>query len=125
MDQMVVDSLLDMLHGFRRDLLPLSGRPLGELILSPTTDLAVLQTIKAHGKQLASRPGCSESERDCGLSLYFAAIASAVLFHSQKITTHSYENLERSFRSLSEKPWMASNLAELFAQAKTLCRERR
>lgn len=124
LEHIIVDSLLDVLHGYQRDLLPLSGRPLSELILSPITELAVLQTIKDHGKQLARRPGCSDSERDCGLSLYFAAIASALVFHGQKITTHSWESLQRSFAALIEKPWMTQELRALLARAREACRQR-
>jgi hypothetical protein len=122
MDQMVVDSLLDLLHEYRRNLLPLSGRPLGELVLSPTTDIAVIQAIKDHGKQLVSRPGCRASEQETALAIYFATIARALVFHSQKITSHSYESPERSFGTLMGKPWISPQLAELFAKAQRVCK---
>jgi hypothetical protein len=121
LEHIIVDSLLGVLHGYRRNLLPLSGRPLGDLLLSPTTDLAVLQAIKDHGKQLAIRPGCPAPEQETALAIYFGAIASALVFHSQKITSHTYESLDRSFGTLMGKPWISPQLAELFAKAQRVC----
>lgn len=124
-DKIAVDLLADALNGVRRDLLPLSGKPLGEVLLSSMTNLSVLQTIKHHAKKSASPVGSPQSERDTALVIYFAAIANALVIHRQKISSHSCESLDRSFVALIDKGWMTTELAELFSRARAVCQEQK
>ena len=104
----------------RSRALPRLGR-LDRLLLSAGTDLSVLSRIKDEAKE-ASRD-VSDTERDVWLIVYFAAIAGALLFHNEKITTHDYADLAGHFGSLIEKRWMAPRLAGQFAEAQKACRE--
>jgi hypothetical protein len=58
-------------------------------------------------------------------TIYHAAIARCLIHHDKKITKHSYEKLDESFALLIEKKWMADELAELFSQARRICRSKR
>jgi hypothetical protein len=122
-DKLVVESLRDTLDDLRRELLPLSGKPLGVVVVDPTISVAVLSRIKEYGKRLATQ-GSALSERDAALAIYFAAIASALAFHSHKISSHSYESLDRSFTALIERPWITTELSDLFRKAREVCRHR-
>jgi hypothetical protein len=122
--EIVMDRLTEAMEGVRRELLPVSGKPLGDLLSSASAELTVLDTIKVRGKKLAAAAGASESERDTGLTIYFAAIASALVYHGQKISSHSSETLERSFAMLSEMQWMTPELVELFHKARQVCGEK-
>jgi hypothetical protein len=102
------------------ELTALAGRLLGEVLLDSQTDLSVLKTIKEYGKTLSARAGKGPS-RAGAVAIYYAAIASAVLFHHEKITEHSYRSLARSLEMLIEKPWMAPKLVGLFVEARKVC----
>ena len=102
------------------ELMALAGRSLGEVLLDPQTDLSVLKTIKEYGKTLSARASKGPS-RAGAVAIYYAAIASAVLFHHEKITEHSYKSLARSFQMLIEKPWMAPELVGLFIEVRKAC----
>lgn len=122
-DKIIVESLPEILDRLRRELLPLSDRPLGEVLLDPTTAIGALNKLKDYGKKLAARSS-STQEHDSAVAIYFAAIASALVFHGQMISTHSYENLELSFAELVDKPWMSPDLAVLFGKARPFCKSK-
>ena len=114
--QKSLPAMADQLH-------PLGRRPLGEVLLDAGTPLEAIQEIKSHGKRLAAgtRP---EEEHSVAVTVYFAAIASAMLFHGKKITSHSWPALAEHFDGLAGKTWMAPELAGHFARARELCRAR-
>ena len=99
----------------------LEGKSLAEILLSPRSDLALLQALKDAGKTLSCTLE-SQSETALARTIYFAAIASALVHHSAKITRMTDEALAESLVLLSEKPWMTPNLIELFSQARRICR---
>jgi len=123
LDVDVVDALPAILGRLCRQLLPLEGRPLGEVLLSPQTDRATIETIKDYGKGLAGRQD-GEVEHSVAVVIYFAAIASALLFHDRKISSYSYRALAESFDALVHMPWMAPEIARHLAQARQLCRKK-
>jgi len=57
-------------------------------------------------------------------AIYFGAIASALLFHDTKITSYSYPSLAESFKTMTEKRWMAPELARHFSKARNLCKKK-
>lgn len=105
-----------------KELMPLSEKPLGEVLLDPDTDLKAVKTIKEYAKELAVRKS-SEADHASAIAMYYAAIASALAFHDEKITTHSYEYLRSAFAELVEKPWLPPELATLFVMAAKACRD--
>jgi hypothetical protein len=122
-DRMAAQMLPEMLDRLRRDLLPLTGKTFRDALLDPTVSVAALTQIKDYGKKLATEPTASAAEHETAMTIYFAAIASSLVFHGQKISSHPYETLTRSFTVLTEKPWLPPELASLFQRACILCRE--
>ncbi len=122
LDPATPDSMPAILNRPCGELLPAAGRSMGNVLLDPATDLAIIRTLKDYGKQLVRRG--LEGKRAAAIVIYYAAIASALLFHNHKITQHSYEKLEKAYTDLEQKPWVPPELKELFQKARTLCQER-
>jgi hypothetical protein len=106
------------------ELAPVAGRPLAEVLLDSTSDPRVIETIKGFAKRLDAR-SAEDTGHAVTVTIYYAAIAAALVFRDRKITTRSYESLTRSFAMLIEKPWMVPELKRLFAKARGVCAERR
>jgi len=123
LDTTVVEELPTILGRLQKDLLPHGGKTLGEVLTDPKSDLAAIKKIREYAKTMAARKGAG-TERAVAVAIYYAAIASALLFHNVKITTHSYELLDASFEKLIGKAWMSPELTQLFTKARKLCRKR-
>ena len=102
------------------DMTTLAGQSLQQVLFSSDSSIARLQLIKEAGKHLTITP-VSEAERAVANTIYHAAIARCLILHNKKITKHSYEKLDESFALLIEKDWMASELVELFSDARRIC----
>ena len=114
---------LAVIVGELRERLPLQGRALGEVILDEETELEILVEIKEYGKALSTATE-SEVDRDIGLTIYYAAIASAILFGDQRISSYSFGALVEAFAALVDKRWMNPKLARHFAKAGKACRKK-
>jgi len=108
---------------------PFVGCSVGSLLLDPDTDPSVIWQIKDYYRGKAeSYP--SELERQISTIIYYAAIASALLFHEEslfkgkKITTLSYKELEEFFSQLLNIRCLTPDLVKLFKRAHTICRKR-
>ena len=99
----------------------LSGDRVGKLLQDSKTELALIRTIKDHGRRVSSNVR-SEAEHQAGNTVYFAAIAHALVFHGIRITTLSYADLQKSFDSLTQQDWIPRWLIELFGRASTACK---
>ena len=121
---LLFDALLMMMEQEGYDTQSLAGSSLGEVFLEPTSDVDLLRAIKDCGKRL-SRELDSEAETALATTTYFAALASALVYHNRKITQNSYEKLGESFTLLTGKKWMAQELIELFSRARRMCESRR
>ncbi|UCD51656.1 MAG: hypothetical protein JSW27_03305 [Phycisphaerales bacterium] len=102
----------------------LAGDPIGELLLDPATDLALIRRIKDHGRKI-SESANSTPERHVGNAIYYAAIAAALLFHGTHITTHSSTDLNKSLQRLASETWISDSLSRLFGKARTVIEQRR
>ena len=120
-DPSVVDSLPAVLRGLSSGLQSLAGLPIGELLQDPKTDIATIKKIKQYAKE-SGTTGSSEDKNDVFLAVYYAAIASALVFHNEKITQHSYKDLEQYFSSFMQKDWVLEEIKELFHGAQNHCR---
>jgi len=116
-ERFAVESLQEAIGRVRQDVLPLAGVPVGELLLDPRTELTALVTLKNCAKKLAAGLQRPSAEYDAMVTIYFAAIASALVFHGQKISLHPKEALTHSFCVMKDQPWMAWELMGLFTKA--------
>lgn len=117
------DSLPAVLKRSCDEFLPLADQTIRDLVMNRETDLALLKSLKDYAKQLV-RQDDSEGTRAAATVLYYSAIASALVFHRQKISQHSYQKLDKSFTELGEKLWVPPEMKELFKKARLICRHR-
>ncbi len=109
-------SLPDLITGQGQDLISISGKTMGELIQDPNTDLITLRKTKEHCKQSGTDAGSKETQ-DAFMAVYFAAIASALVFHDTKISHHKDKDLPGFFDSFVKMPWVLEELRTLFRRA--------
>lgn len=100
----------------RRTIDALAGEPIGKLLQDPKTDMTLLRKAKNYGRGL-SEQARTEAEHHTANVIYYAAIASALVFHNQRITNFSNKDLELSFTLLSKAKWIPSDLTGLFRKA--------
>ena len=116
----MVDALPTVLARLRRDLLPLGGRSIGEILSDPDMDLPALSMVKVYGKRIAAG-NPSGPKHAAAVAVYYAAIAAALIRHGERITTHSPSYLKASLRELSNAPWVGEKLSSLLATAAEAC----
>jgi hypothetical protein len=124
LDPATPDSIPAILNRPCGELLPAAGRTIGDVLLDRATHLGIIRTLKDYGKQLVRRSD-TKSRQAAATVIYYAAIASALLFHRQKISRHSYENLNEAYAQLHEKPWIGPKLKDLFKKAQEICEKRK
>lgn len=98
-----------------------STESIRNLLTNPNTDKELIDKIKRHGKRL-SQTNSSQVEHETANVIYYAAIASALVFHHEKITQFSYKNLEEAFTVFIETEWISKDLQGLFEKATVYCR---
>ncbi|MFC1766594.1 hypothetical protein ACFL6U_31515 [Planctomycetota bacterium] len=89
---------------------------LREYLLQPTTDITILQQIRKRGKAKI-RTSESPIDQELGGVLYYAAIASARVFHNEMISNLTPSELQAAFQALIDTPWMPTDLTNLFEKA--------
>lgn len=94
----------------------LAGEPIGKLLQDPKTDISIIRMTKDYGRKLSTTYE-SEAEHHTANTIYYAAIAYALIYHNLKITKLSYEDLQKSFSQLSKEGWIPNNLRDLFTKA--------
>jgi len=95
-----------------------ADRTLADVLFDPQADLAALTALKDYGKNLV-RGAWSDAERAAATTLYYGAIAAALVVHRQRITQHSVEKLDDGLAELDAKPWMPAEFVELFRKARS------
>ena len=118
------ETLAMMVDGSPEDAAALAGRPLGEILLNPHSDMDLLAAVKEASKTLSCTLD-SKTETALARTVYFAALASALVHHNTKITQNSYQTLAESLALLMAKRWMVPELVELFSRARRMCVSRR
>lgn len=118
------DSLPAVLNRSCDEFLSAADRTMGDLLLNPETDLAIIRSLKDYEKELVRRGG-REAKQAVATTVYYAAIASALVFHQNKITQHSYQKLHEAYVELGRKPWVSSRLRELFRRARAVCEQQK
>ena len=97
-----------------------SGESVNNLLSNPKTDTSLLRKIKDHFKK-QSRASKSESEHEVANTVYYTAIASALVFHGTRLTSFSYKSLLESFDRLAQENWISKDIVQLFVKAQKLC----
>ncbi len=105
-------------------LAPQSQLSLGEALTDSKTDLRTILQIKNDAKQTAAQD-CPKAQRGVSVTLYYAAIASALLFYDRKITTYSYDAVAIALAKLLDKPWIPPVLASHLQTARKICLDRK
>ena len=123
-DMLLFDALVMMMGRLGCDVRSLAGRSLLEVLLSPQSDVGLLQAIKDCSKKLSFSLD-SKMEAALATTIYYAALASALVHHDRKITQYSYEALDRSFATFAAKKWIPPELSALFLRAGGICRDKR
>ena len=108
------------LKRLRHTIAVLSGESIGKLLESPETDIRLIRMVKDYARKLSSRAE-SEAEHHISNTIYYAAIAHALIYHDIKITNYSYENLKKSYDRLSEENWIPNNLIVIFKKVSEYC----
>jgi hypothetical protein len=123
LDEAMAHSLPAIVSKLCRELQSLAGHSFGMLLLDSHSELDALTKIKHYGKKMAEAAK-TEADHDAATAVYYAAIASAVLYHDEKMTTYSYKDLRKSFSALAAQDWLTQDLSELFGKAAAICREK-
>jgi len=95
-----------------------------DCLLDAGTPVPILKEIKKHHKQVANTSR-SEAERQVATVVYFAAIASALVFHRERITSYSNNEFAQAINRLSDESWIAPKIKALLQRASaSLSRQR-
>lgn len=121
---LLFDALIMMLGRLGCDVRSLVGRSLLDVLLSPQSDIGLLQAVKDCSKRLSISLD-SKTEATLATTIYYAALASALVHHDRRMTQYSYETLGGSFATFAAQKWMVPELAELFARAGRRCQDKR
>lgn len=103
-----------------QELDALSTGAMEKALLDPDAPQSVIEQIKAHAKQI-TKTTTSADEKEAATVLYYAAIASALVFHNQRITKIRYANLKRSLDTLAAKTWVSKEITGLLEDAANVC----
>ena len=117
------EELPDKQSQLRNTINVLSGEPIGKLLQDPDTEISLIRMVKDYSSRFSKRAK-SKTEHQVANTIYYAAIAHALLFHSRRITRYTYENLEKSFSKLAKEKWIPRNRANLFIKAVEICRQK-
>jgi hypothetical protein len=100
-----------------------TGEPkgtVGDVLRGPNTTASAFGRLKEFGRKLFSE-GITPAQRDVGLTIYYGAIAGALVRHDVRITRLSYRELDQSLAVLVDKWWMPAELKTLFREACQIC----
>ncbi len=100
-----------------------TGATVEAMLFDRGTPVAALRALKDDSKALAGARGL-EADRAAATAVYYAAIASALVFHHHKITAHAYAHLHEGLSTLGSKAWVPDAMKDLFAKAREICRNR-
>lgn len=116
----IVDSILIFLSENEHYGKRVSGYSLSELLFDASTDLELYRTIKDYSKKIY-RTTLSKGESSIAVTIYYAAIAGAAVYHNVKISNHSRQTLKSAFEDLLAKPWMIPQFTKLLEKARERC----
>jgi hypothetical protein len=122
-DESQLEMLPDILADFSQTLGLLKGEKLSIYLRDRKTDLSTIENVKHYAKIL-SRKSKSDKEHAAANTLYYAAIAHALLYHKTKITELSYAQLAKAFDKLHKLDWIKNYYTQLFTLAWKYCQKK-
>jgi hypothetical protein len=122
-DPSTIDLLPEALGQHRDTIGKLTSESIGKLLKNTKTDITLLKKVKNYAKKL-SRSANSEAEYETANVIYYAAIASSMIFHGRRITRFSYSDLGHSFDLLTELKWIPQDIFNLFKSASQQCKNK-
>ena len=99
------------------------GDSIRAMLMDPQTGIVLIDEIKGYAKN-RSKKAASEAEGDAAGVVYYATIASALVYHDDKISRFSIKDLRQTFSDLGKTQWVPSDLAELFKKAEQCCQSK-
>jgi len=93
---------------------------IGDVLREPNVTASTLEKLKEFGRKLFSE-GMTPPQRDVGLTIYYGAIANALVHHDLRITRLSFQELRQSLAALVDKEWMPTDFKSLFREAYQTC----
>jgi hypothetical protein len=93
----------------------MSDETIKDLLINSKTGLSIIKKIKDFAKQLSSSSG-DKAEHDVANVIYYAAIAHALVYHQERITTFSCEELRKAFLKLKEENWITKSIGNLYTK---------
>ncbi len=119
--QTVDEWLQDLLAaGFRKGASG-DGYTVRDVLFGPPVEADVFREIKDWAKAIAARAGQGPAHV-AATTIYYAAIARALVSANEKVTEHGPEGLRQAFAMLTAKQWMPPDFHSLFGEARELCR---
>ena len=93
-----------------------------DLLTYPKTDVSFLRKIRDFFKKKSK---CADPEAEhAAITIYYAAIAYALVVHNLKITKFSLRDLHNTFSLLVKSEWIPPVLSSLFGKACDYCHNR-
>ncbi len=109
------DAMIETIDELKKELESIQGRSLCELLLDGDTGLDTFVAVKDYYKKAALDGDAAG--HGAAVVIYYTAIASALAFHDQKITTHSYADLAKYFDMLLLNDWLPPEIASHLSTA--------
>jgi hypothetical protein len=109
-------------HGGALSQRPTRKQRIGDFLSDPASDLRDAVSLKECAKKWV-RQAQAGAAREAAATVYYAAIAVALVRHGQRISRLSPEGLSESFVELTGKPWMTGLLRTLFRAANLKSRD--
>ena len=96
-----------------------SEESIRDLLTCPKTDVRLLRMIRDNYKKKSK---CADPEvEQVATTIYYAAIAYALVVHNIKITKFSLKNLQNAFSLLINTKWIPPVLSSIFVKACDYC----
>jgi hypothetical protein len=92
-----------------------------DLLFNKEVNIALLRRLKNDNGRM-SQQADTRVRKDVAVALYYAAIASALVFHHLKISDFRLEDLDKAFQKLQKKEWISQDLRDLYGKAASICR---
>jgi hypothetical protein len=105
-----------------REISAQAGCSVKKCLLDPNSPVSLLTQIKDRYQRTAKK-GQREADRRVATVVCFGAIASALVFRREKISSYSYRELKDAISKLHDKTWIDPALMALFKRASQVLSE--